>query len=107
MDLQGGKRRRRRRTTSGKKKKPVRASTEKRHVFSGKKASTRSGLKKSNLTRNKAGKIVSKKKSAAGKRNPWIKAVSAARRQLGITGFYPVRKGSELYELAMSIKGGR
>ena len=54
-------------------------------------------------TRNKAGKLVSKAKSARMKSNPWSKAVQLARRELGITGFAPVRKGEPLYQLAKKI----
>ena len=60
-------------------------------------------LKKSQLTKSKSGKVVSKKKQALGKKNPWIKAVSKARRQLKIKGFVPVKKGTELYKLAKKM----
>jgi len=51
-------------------------------VFRGTKAKTQSGLKASDLTKNKTGKIVSKKASAA--------ATKAARKALNIKGFVPV-----------------
>ena len=54
-------------------------------------------------TRNKAGKLVSKAKSAHMKSNPWSKAVQQAKRELGITGFMPIRKGEPLYQLAKKI----
>jgi hypothetical protein len=54
-------------------------------------------------TRNKAGKLVSKSKSAQMKSNPWSRAVHQARRELGITRFIPIRKGERLYELAKKI----
>ena len=54
-------------------------------------------------TRNKAGKLVSKAKSARMKSNPWSKAVQQARRELKITGFMPIRKCEPLYERAKKI----
>ena len=52
------------------------------------------------LLKNKRGKLVSKRRSAHGKNNPWIVAVNAARQRLGIKGFYPVKKESDLYKKA-------
>merc|ERR1712134_25374 len=52
------------------------------------------------LTKNKFGKIVSKKKSALGKKSPWIQAVAKARKALKITGFAAIKKGSPLYAKA-------
>merc|ERR1712018_962348 len=64
-------------------------------VFKGTKAKTASGLKKSDLKKNKSGKIVSTKKSAAGKKaykriSGWNAAVAKARKALGIKGFQAV-----------------
>jgi len=66
-------------------------------VFRGTKAKTQSGLKASDLTKNKTGKIVSKKASAAAKKNfkssgasKWAAATKAARKALNIKGFVPV-----------------
>merc|ERR1711935_258573 len=66
-------------------------------VFSGKKVKTSGGLQKTDLKKNKAGKIVSKKASAraaASKNGKWIAkwgaATKAARTQLNIKGFCPV-----------------
>merc|ERR1712192_194242 len=56
-------------------------------VFRGTKAKTSGGLKKSDLTKNRNGKVVSKKASEAGKKNykknglaKFTKAVQAARK---------------------------
>lgn len=65
-------------------------------------------LGKDDLIRNKYGKIVSKRASeAAAKRvkdgvgiGKWTQAVKRARDELGLTGFVPVKKGSEVYERA-------
>merc|ERR1719335_1160183 len=64
-------------------------------VFKGTKVKTSGGLKKSDLTKNKNGKIVSKKSSAAGKKafkniSKWANATKQARKALGIKGFTPI-----------------
>merc|ERR1719456_1777382 len=75
----------------------------KRQVFSGMKRKTKWGLKQSDLMKNKSGKVVSKKKSAQGKLvfqsnlSKWVTAFSKARRELGLAGFVPIKKGSALY----------
>merc|ERR1712032_1643576 len=61
-------------------------------VFHGSKEKTLSGLTKGALHKNKRGKIVSKKATAAGKKSyqnisGWTKAVTKARKELGVTGF--------------------
>merc|ERR1719219_1469602 len=104
----------------GMKKKAMRVSKiargrgAKARVFKGSKAATSGGLKKSDLMRNKAGKVVSKKRSAAGKKlfakngiGKWLKAVAAARKSLGIKGMVPVggktSKGQALLKKARSL----
>merc|ERR1712210_182956 len=62
-------------------------------VFRGGKEETSSGMTKDKLTKNKAGRIVSKAASARAKKNyaggigKWTKAVQAAKNALGIKGF--------------------
>merc|ERR1719500_1696751 len=86
----------------------------KARVFHGTKERTSGGLKKSALTKNKQGKIVSKKGSAHGKkvyqRNglaKWTKAVQQARKSMGIRGFVAVggktSKGQELLKKARAL----
>merc|ERR1719458_1163910 len=58
-------------------------------VLSGKKKKTVGGLKASDLTKNKSGKVVSKKLRAKGLSNKWAKACKAARVALKIKGFCP------------------
>merc|ERR1719163_717141 len=77
-------------------------------VFRGTKVKTTSGLKKSDLQKSKSGKIVSKKRSAAGKKAyARIKgrtiAVTAAKKALGLTGFVAVKKGTPLYKKAKEL----
>merc|ERR1712100_713727 len=79
-------------------------------VFRGTKERTSGGLKKSDLTRSKSGKIVSKKSSAAGKKaykhiKGWTIAVTKARKALGVKGFVAVKKGSALYKKAKELYG--
>merc|ERR1711981_1560917 len=69
-------------------------------VLRGSKAKTVGGLKASDLTKNKHGRVVSKKKSAQGKKNVWIIAVKKARAALKVKGFCAVKKGTPLYAKA-------
>merc|ERR1712032_214905 len=74
-------------------------------VFSGSKTKTYTGLKKSDLMMSKSGKIVSRKAHLAGRKKyvniqSWTKAVQAARKELGVKGFVPIKKGSPLYKAA-------
>merc|ERR1712125_81399 len=74
----------------------------KSQVLSGKRPKTKWGLKASDLVKNKAGKIVSKKKSELGKKQyqnlaKWNSAFTKARHELGLTGFVAVKKGTAFY----------
>merc|ERR1719424_1989980 len=77
-------------------------------VFNGTKEKTSGALKKSDLMKNKDGKIVSKKSHAAGKKaykhiKGWTVAVSKARAELKCKGFVAIKKGSALYKRAKEI----
>merc|ERR1712064_145905 len=77
-------------------------------VFSGTKAKTSTGLTQGDLTKNKNGRIVSKKQSARGKKiftqiKGWVVAVQKARKALGLKGFVPIKKGTPLYNKAKEI----
>merc|ERR1712093_302466 len=72
-------------------------------VLKGKKEKTVGGLTAKDLTKNKYGKIVSKKASAKSKKSPWIAAVAAARKALNIKGFLAVKKGTPLYAKAKGL----
>merc|ERR1719384_1635852 len=82
-------------------------------VFRGTKSKTSGGLTKDKLTKNKAGRIVSKAASAASKKKYakgiglWNKAVMTARKELGIKGFQAVggksAQGKALYAKAKSL----
>merc|ERR1719385_552192 len=105
---------------SMKKKKAMRVSKiakgrgAKARVFSGAKAATSGGLKKSDLTRNKNGKVVSKKSSIRAKKAyqknglaKWTTAVQKAKKSLGIKGFQIIggktSKGQALLKKARSF----
>merc|ERR1712151_1063690 len=86
----------------------------KARVLSGKKSKTASGLTRDNLMKNKRGKVVSKKASAASKKNfakgglkAWAEAVKKARKALGLTGFVAIggqsATGKALYMQAKSL----
>merc|ERR1712003_146325 len=64
-------------------------------VFNGNKEKTTGGLKKSDLMKNKTGKIVSKKAHAKGRKtfkniSKWHAAAEKARKALGIKGFVAI-----------------
>ena len=70
-------------------------------VYHGTATETAGGLKKKDLKMVK-GEIVSKSKSKDEKKNPWIKAVAKAKKELGIKGFALVQgpllaKAREIY----------
>lgn len=72
-------------------------------VMNGTADQTSGGLKKKDLRKASDGRIVSKMKSCMSQGNPWSNAVAQARKELGITGFEPLKKGTALYERAMKI----
>merc|ERR1712160_29792 len=83
-------------------------------VFKGKKAKTSGGLTQDKFIKNKSGKVVSKKASAAGKKRyaknglkAWADAVKKARKELGSVGFVPIggksAAGKALYAKAKSL----
>merc|ERR1711964_507844 len=81
-----------------------------RRVWSGTVATSKGGLTKDKLTRNKAGKVVSKKGHAQGLKaykriSGWVNACSKARKQLKLKGFHPIKKGTAYYKLARQLYG--
>merc|ERR1711998_694603 len=74
-------------------------------VLRGSKEKTVGGLTAKDLTKNKYGKIVSKKSSARGKKSPWMQAIAKARKALKLTGFVAIKKGSPLYVKAKEFYG--
>ena len=84
-------------------------------IFKGQETTVQQSLDKKDIKRVSLGtdkkgkqryKYVSKKKSAEAKKNPWIKAVKQARKELGIEGFVIMNKGPEgkrLYDKAKEL----
>merc|ERR1719336_2245008 len=83
-------------------------------VFNGRKEKTVGGMTKSNLVKNRFGKIVSKKASERAKKNfassglkAWCDAVKAARKALNLTGLLAIggksATGKALYAKAKSL----
>merc|ERR1711939_728826 len=80
-------------------------------VFKGTKEKTASGLRKDDLVRNNAGKLVSRKKSALGKKldrvKGWREAFMKARAVMGTRGFVAMNgqtaQGKALYAKTRSF----
>ena len=83
-------------------------------VWNGKKEKTVGGMTKSNLVKNKSGRVVSKAASARAKKayassgiKAWADAVKAARKALNLTGFVAVggksATGKALYAKAKAL----
>merc|ERR1712061_594209 len=77
-------------------------------VFKGTKAKTVGGLKKTDLKKNKNGKVVSAKQSNAAKKRyangigKWNTAVQKARKALGVKGFQAVGGSSSTGKALLS-----
>merc|ERR1712190_392858 len=85
-------------------------------VFRGSREKTVGGLKRDGLMKNKRGKIVSKKASAAGKRSfrnveYWVASVVEARKALHMSGFVAINgksvQGKALYVKSKALAVGR
>jgi len=71
-------------------------------VYKGRFEKTVGGLTKEQLVKNKAGKVVSKRMQAHGKKSyanikGWVDAFMKARVELGLVGFVAIKTGSPLY----------
>merc|ERR1719183_730019 len=85
-------------------------------VLHGKKEKTSGGLTRDALMRNKRGKVVSKRRSAIGKRQfknieEWVGSVTTAREQLQLEGFVAINgkslQGKALYVKAKALRSSR
>lgn len=72
----------------------------------------RGGIRRKRTSRGY--RYVSDRKSQSGQTNPWITAVKAARQQLGLEGFHPIKKDGghcslcdEFYATSREIYEGR
>merc|ERR1719367_20128 len=92
----------------------ARGARAKSSVLLGRKQRTSGGLTKEHLTKNRNGRVVSKKASARSKKayasspiKAWADAIKAARKALGVSGFVAIggksASGKALYAKAKSI----
>jgi len=72
-------------------------------VWRGKKVKTSTGLTKADLIKSKSNKVVTIKKSEAGKKSKWMTAAAKARAEKGYKGFKAIKKGGSFYEKAKEI----
>merc|ERR1712173_133240 len=101
----------RRRRTTRRRTRRVSIRGSRAQVFNGTKQKVKTtGQTKSDLMKNKRGKIVSKKANAAGKKvykrnglGKWTKAFMQARKNLGLKGFVACKKGTKFYKEAMRL----
>merc|ERR1711973_16732 len=101
-----------RRVARRKKRVSIRGS--KQQVWNGTKKKTKtSGHTKSQLMKNKRGKLVTIKSHKAGQKqykqnglSKWTSACMKARKKLGIVGFKAVKKGTAYYKEARKIYDG-
>merc|ERR1712098_691757 len=81
-----------------------------RRVWSGTVDRSKGNLRKADLTKNKSGKVVSKKAHANGLKSykriaKWIAAVMKARKELKLKGFVACKKGTAFYKCARKHYG--
>jgi|Transcript_101323 hypothetical protein len=93
---------------TSKKKKIAKGKRGKSMVYKGKFEKTVGGLTKDALVKSRAGKIVSKRLHAHGKKSysnikSWVEAFLKARSELGLNGFVAIKKGSALYSKTMEL----
>merc|ERR1712098_261024 len=105
----GGKKKKAAKKPKKKKAKKIKRGSFRR-VWSGTVQTSKGGLTKDKLTKNKAGKVVSKKGHANGLKaykriSGWVNAVSKARKQLKLKGFVPIKKGTAYYKFARKLYG--
>lgn len=79
-------------------------------VWNGTRQKTAGGLTKKDLMVSKSGKVVSKKLASKGKANmkkyglgKWTAAVQKVRKEMGLTGFVPIKKGTAFYKAVKKV----
>lgn len=84
----------------------------KSQVLKGLKLKTKGGLRASDLMKNKSGKVVSKRRHAAGRKAyeknlaTWVNACTRARKELHLTGFVAIKRGTDVYNRAKAFLSG-
>merc|ERR1711871_1903103 len=90
-------------------KKKVSKIGSKSQVLKGLKMKTKGGMTAIDLIKNKNGKVVSRKRSAQGKKayesnlGKWTDAFLKVRKELGLMGFVAIKKDTELYNRTKAI----
>merc|ERR1719510_1427576 len=105
------RRTKRRRVVRRRRKKRVSVRGSRAQVWRGTKEKVKTtGQTKKDLMKTKSGKIVSKKKFAAGKKayknnglKKWTNAFMQARKNLGLKGFVACKKGTKFYKEAIRL----
>lgn len=79
-------------------------------VWNGTRQRTVGGLTKKDLVKSKSGKVVSKKLAAKGRSlmkkhglGRWTKAVQKVRKEMGLTGFVAIKKGTAFYKAVRKV----
>ena len=80
------------------------ASRARKVVLAGELKQTLGRLGTTDLFKGEGGKAVSRRRHAAGKKNPWTQAISEAREKLGLHGFVACKRGTPLYLLAKKLQ---
>ena len=97
----------RRKRTARKAKKPVVGKMW--QVWNGTREKTVGGLKKSDLIMNKRGRVVSKRRSKLAQKRlgssigAWCAAIKTVRKEMGLKGFVPCKKGTEYYKKVVAL----
>lgn len=93
-----------------KKAKKAKKVGKKWQVWNGTRERTVGGLTKKDLMVSKSGKVVSKKLASRGrslmKKNglgKWTKAVQQVRKEMGLTGFVAIKKGTAFYKAVRAV----
>merc|ERR1711964_478645 len=109
MGKKGGKKKKKaakkKPTKKRRKAKAISKRAARSRVWRGKLNKSKGGLTKASLTKNKHGKIVSRKASARAGKNKWIAAVMKARKDHKIKGFAACKKGTAFYKAARKNYG--
>ena len=99
-----------RKAKKAKKPKRVPLVGKKWQVWNGTRTKTVGGLTKKDLMKSKSGKIVSKKLASRGrnlmKKNglgKWTQAVQQVRKEMGLTGFVAIKKGTAFYKAVRKV----
>ena len=99
-----------RKAKKAKKAKRVSVVGKKWQVWNGTRERTVGGLRKKDLLKSKSGKVVSKKQALRARSNmkknglsKWMAAVMQVRKEMGLTGFIAIKKGTPYYRAVKKV----